>query len=170
MGVGPPGRTGRDQIVQANQFLAAATRRAGEVVVICCDQGAGRFAPALRREGAVVYPVSCAGNLHTSVIELLIRGGSRGVLVLACQPRDCWNREGPRWLIERVYHEREAELQPRVPRERVRVAHASAGDVRAALAELGDFSAAVSHLEAPATERNPEPEMVCDPAEPAVRT
>jgi ferredoxin len=169
MGVGPSGRTGRDQIVHVNEFLAAATRRAGEIVVVCCEQGAGRFAPAVRGEGAVVFPVSCAGNLHTSVIELLIRGGSGGVLVLACPPRDCWNREGPRWLIERVYHEREAELQPRVPRERVRVAHAGAGEALAAIAELRDFTAAISRLETPAAERNPEPDTVCDPEEPAVR-
>jgi coenzyme F420-reducing hydrogenase delta subunit len=70
---------------------------------------------------AVPYSIDCAGNLHTSVVEILLRGGAGGVLILACPERNCWNREGPRWLGERVYHGREAELQPRVERARVRI-------------------------------------------------
>ncbi|NIP82298.1 MAG: hydrogenase iron-sulfur subunit, partial [Gemmatimonadetes bacterium] len=54
--------------------------------------------------------------LHTSVIEYLVRAGAGGVMVVACPPRDCWNREGVTWLEERVYNEREAELKDRVDR------------------------------------------------------
>ena len=96
MGVGPAGRTGRDQLVRVRQFMARPEWRDGEVVAICCDRGASRFGRLLESDGAAVYPVDCAGSLHTSVIELLVRSGSAGVLVLACPPRDCWNREGPR--------------------------------------------------------------------------
>ena len=120
MGVGPPGRTGRDQLEGVRAFLADPARRPGEVVAIACDHGAGRVAAELAEEGAVVYPVDCAGNLHTSVVELLVRGGASGVLVLPCPARDCRNREGPRWLVQRMFEGREAELQDRVDRRRVR--------------------------------------------------
>ncbi len=136
MGVGPPGRTGRDQLVVARAFLASSARRPGEVVVVGCAQAVGQSASW---PGAAAYPVSCAGNVHTSVIELLLRGGCGGVLVLTCPPRDCWNREGPQWLVERVHHGREAELQARVDRARVRIAEVSAGEPGLARRVVADF-------------------------------
>lgn len=165
MGVGPPGQTGRDQIARVQKLLEAADRRPGAVVAICCEHGAGARAQAITAEGAEVFPVSCAGNLHTSVIELLLRGGSGGVLVLACPPRDCWHREGPRWLNERVYHDREAELQARVPRERVRLVYAGASESRVAIAAVREFMADVAGLGLPDAEAAPEIDAVCDPVE-----
>jgi len=118
----------------------------------------------LSTEGAAIYGVDCAGNLHTSVIEMLLRGGSSGVLVLACPPRDCWNREGPRWLVERMYHEREAELQARVDRHRVRVVHATAAESGQAVAALRTFAAGLSSLSVPAVDRTADVVAVCEPA------
>ena len=149
MGVGPPGRTGRDQLADVRDFLASPGRRAGELVVICCEHGAGAHQPALAAAGAVPYPVGCAGSVHTSVIEMLVRGGAGGVLILGCPPRDCWHREGPRWLSERVYHEREAELQARVDRARIRIAHAGAGEPGLAAAIVRAFAADLGALDAP---------------------
>ena len=168
MGVGPPGRTGRDQIAQVQAFLADEARRVGEIVVIACTHGAGAHPNRLRAEGAAVYEVSCAGNLHTSVIELLVRGGMGGVLVIACPPRDCWNREGPRWLSERMYHEREAELQARVPRERVRLAYASAHEAAETVEALRGFRRDVTLLGHPDVEHRPEADTTCEPTETAV--
>jgi coenzyme F420-reducing hydrogenase delta subunit len=150
MGVGPPGRSGRDQLAQVRGFLSAPGRRPGEIVVVCCEHGAGAYASDLRAAGAAPYPIDCAGNLHTSVIEHLLRGAVDGVLVLACPPRDCWHREGTRWLNERVYHAREAELQPRVNRGRVRIANVNAGNRGEALAALRRFAADVKALDQPA--------------------
>jgi coenzyme F420-reducing hydrogenase delta subunit len=86
------------------------------------------------------------------------------VLVLACPPRDCWNREGPRWLVERMYHEREAELQARVDRDRVRVVHATAAEPDQAVAALRTFAATLSTLSAPAVDRTADIQAVCEPA------
>jgi ferredoxin len=160
MGVGPPGRTGRDQLADARRF--ASELGAGRTVVVSCDRGARGWRKRLEAEGAAVHEVDCAGNLHTSVIELLVRGGAAGVLVIACPPRDCWNREGPRWLSERVYHDREAELQPRVDRRRVRVASANASESTEAVALLRDFMAATALLDRPRAEAA-EIDMVCEP-------
>lgn len=122
MGVGPPGRTGRDQLSGVRGFVAERRPGSHDVVLISCTRSAVGSAEF---EGSPVLPVTCAGNLHTSVIEYLIRSGAGGVLVAACPPRDCWSREGPKWLEQRVYHDREAELQERVDRRRVRLLFAA---------------------------------------------
>jgi ferredoxin len=161
MGVGPPGRTGRDQLERVRNYLAGAERRPGELVVIACREGAGALEPALRAEGAVPYPVDCAGNLHTSVIELLLRGGAAGVLVLPCDPRDCRNREGPRWLEQRIYHGREAELQERVDRRRISVVAAGRADSSAVAAAVRRFRGALDEMDqAPAALG--EPDLICE--------
>ena len=163
MGVGPAGRTGRDQLARVRAFLDAPERRAGEIVVACCERGAARFGPALQSDGAALYPVDCAGSLHTSVIELLVRKGMGGVLVLACPPRDCWNREGPHWLSERVYHDREAELQARVDRRRVKLAFANASEPGVARAAVRELAAQVAALDPPSSEPAVTIDTVCEP-------
>jgi ferredoxin len=173
MAVGPAARTGRDQLVRVRAFVATAEAgrsgyRGGHVVV-CCERGARGWGAELAADGAALYPVDCAGSVHTSVVELLVRAGAAGVLVLACPPRDCWNREGPAWLAERMFHEREAELKARVDRRRVRVAHASAGEVSEARAALRAFVADTSALDGAAAEPLVEIDMRCEPVVPEDR-
>jgi Pyruvate/2-oxoacid:ferredoxin oxidoreductase delta subunit/coenzyme F420-reducing hydrogenase delta subunit len=163
MGVGPPGRTGRDQIADIRQFVASPERRAGELVVLCCGHGPAALAEQVAKAGGVPYRIDCAGNLHTSVVELLVRGGAGGVLVLSCPPRDCWHREGPKWLVERVFNGREAELQPRVPRARVGLAHVAAGDHDAATRAVHELVARIAGLEADVAARF-EPTAECESA------
>jgi coenzyme F420-reducing hydrogenase delta subunit len=169
MGVGPPGRTGRDQIEQVRGFLAGPGWKAGEVVTIACVHGAGALADLIRREGAVMYPVDCAGNLHTSVVELLVRGGAGGVVVLPCPPRDCRNREGPRWLRARIYEGREAELQARVDRRRIAVIPAGARELGTVAAAVRAMREVVRELDRPDAEKRPEPDTTCEPAPPLRR-
>jgi coenzyme F420-reducing hydrogenase delta subunit len=164
MGVGPAGRTGRDQVAEVRTFLAAPARRAGEIVAICCAHAATPSVAALDGASVTAYPIDCAGNLHTSVIELLLRGGASGVVVLACPPRDCRHREGPRWLVARVYHGREAELQSRVSRARVRVVHADRGNGRAAFDIVRAFAAEARTLDEPAVGDDEGQEARCEPA------
>jgi ferredoxin len=169
MGVGPPGRTGRDQLERVRGFLAEPERRRGELIAIACEQGAGALEGLIRREGAVLYKVNCAGNLHTSVVELLVRGGAGGVLLLPCPSRDCRNREGPRWMRARMYEGREAELQPRVDRRRIAVAHVGAGQGGELAAAVRAHRETVLELERPAAEARPEPDTTCEPAPPLRR-
>ncbi|MEA3245177.1 MAG: hydrogenase iron-sulfur subunit, partial [Gemmatimonadota bacterium] len=162
---GPPGRTGRDQLARVREFLRSPERRAGELVVVGCDRAALALATASTGERATFYPVDCAGSLHTSVIELLVRAGASGVLVAACPPRDCWNREGPRWLGERMYHDREAELQERVDRRRVRLAHVDARDAAGARAMIAAFARDLDALAAPHAEESLDVDTACEPVE-----
>jgi coenzyme F420-reducing hydrogenase delta subunit len=94
-----------------------------------------------------VFAVDCAGMLHTSVIELFVRVGAGGVLVLACPKEACWNREGAVWLEQRMFHEREAELQERVDRRRVALAHVSLAETARARGALAGFRARIAALE-----------------------
>ena len=167
MGVGPPGRTGRDQIERVRAFVAERRPGMGDVVVVACTRGAGGIGQSDAVDGNPVYPVQCAGNLHTSVIEYLVRAGAGGVLVAACPLRDCWNREGARWLEERVYHDREADLKERVDRRRVRIAHGGLGERAQLLAELRRFHAEIRALAVVPGEEEIDLLPLCEPADDA---
>ncbi|HEX7023970.1 MAG TPA: cytochrome b N-terminal domain-containing protein, partial [Gemmatimonadales bacterium] len=120
MGVGPPGQSGRDQLaLLRSDLLPAFGGTPMPVVAVCCQQAPDGHVAALESGGARIHRVPCVGNLHSSVVELFIRRGAPGVLVCGCPPRDCVGREGPKWLRERLFNDREAELQPRVDRRRV---------------------------------------------------
>jgi coenzyme F420-reducing hydrogenase delta subunit len=79
-------------------------------------------------------------------LEALLRGGAGGVLVLSCPPRDCRGREGPKWLEERVYRGREAELQDRVDRRRIKLAVAAPGAIASALAAYHALARAIAEV------------------------
>ena len=165
MVVGPPGRSGRDQLIAVRELVAERPPATGEVVVIACVRGAGGLAGAPGDlEGARLHPVRCAGSLHTSVIEQYLRSGAAGVMVVACPATDCWNREGGKWVEARMFHEREAELQQRVDRDHVHLAFAGVADRGAVLRELREFRARLARSAAP----DPDPDIdllaLCDRA------
>ena len=165
MGVGPPGRTGRDQLGALRSLVLPERGPGGSlpIVAVCCEHAPASHVAALRARGAHVHGVSCVGNLHTSVIELFVRRGAPGVIVCGCPPRDCISREGPKWLHARVFNDREAELQPRVDRQRVRLVTLAPGDRRASLAAFDDFARALIALDHPTRETDVDLEVVCDP-------
>lgn len=144
MGVGPPERTGRDQMRQMAAFLARHRPGPAEIVLFACSHGPGRDPRLARLPRVHLYPTGCSGSLHTSVMEMALRGGAGGVYVLSCPGRDCTHREGPRWLEERVYRDREAELPARVERRRVRLGPFSALEMEAALADIAGFVAEIA--------------------------
>jgi coenzyme F420-reducing hydrogenase delta subunit/Pyruvate/2-oxoacid:ferredoxin oxidoreductase delta subunit len=169
MGVGPEGRTGRAQLRTVREFIA--TRQpVGRVVLVACDRGAGGLADRAECEGALVYPVSCGGNLHTSVVEYLLRAGVSGVLIVSCPPRDCWNREGARWLEQRLFHEREAELRERVDRRRVQLIYASAGERGVVVTAIRELQEALEPLETTLPERDIDLDRLCEIPEPIAGT
>ena len=162
MGIGPPARSGRDQLAAVRSTLELGEADGLPIVAICCEQVPERHATELRVRGAYVHSVSCVGNLHSSVIEQFLRKGAPGVIVFGCPPRDCVSREGPKWLHERVFNDREAELQPRVDRRRVRLATAAPGDLAGTAQALGSFDRELSALETPNRTPNAMFELVCD--------
>ena len=168
MGVGPPGRTGRDQLGRVKAFVAEHGPGARDVVVVACDRGAGGVGTLSRFQGAPVFGVACAGSLHTSVIEYLVRSGAGGVLVVSCPPRDCWNREGVKWLEGRVHDGREAELKERVDRRRVRLAYAAEGETAAVAAALEAYRIELGALADAEPEEAIDVAVECEPPDPGL--
>ncbi len=205
MGVGPPGRTGRDQLREVEHFLEehglerhslekhGLERHSleehsleehslehhpfgpGDIVLAACFNGLGPHAELLSaaangNAGAVVpFETGCSGSVHTSVIELLLRRGAGGVFVLTCPTRDCRYREGPKWLFERVYNDREAELRDRVDKRRVRIASFSPTEVGAAVRSLAAFREEVAALGDKPVERDVKIELDCEVGAPLAR-
>jgi len=87
-----------------------------------------------------------------------------GVMIASCSPRDCWNREGPKWLEQRLYHDREAELQARVDRRRIRLMYAGLGERREVRRALEEFRRDVRQLDRAQGEKDIELELECEPA------
>lgn len=162
MGVGPPGRTGRDQLARMRSDAQLPVRDALPIVAIVCEQAPARHVAAIRSRGASILSVPCVGSVHTSVIEMVLKEGAAGVIVCGCPARDCVNREGPKWLHERVYSEREAELQPRVDRRRVCLATFAPGDLPGSLAVYGTFALRVALLDRPDHDAAALLEAECD--------
>ena len=115
----------------------------------------------LEARGAVVHSVSCAGNLHSSVVERMLRDGAAGVIVFTCPPRDCVNREGVKWIDQRFYHDREAELPARVDRTRVKVVTVAPGALAQAIESFDVFAAELA-TRSLARDDGVEEEPVCD--------
>ena len=164
MGVGPMLRTGRDQVARLRAVVSLPGVRELRPIAICCEHAAPAHLAPLRAQGAEVRLVSCVGNLHTSVVELSLRAGAPGVMIYTCAPRDCRGREGPRWLHERLYNEREAELQARVDRTLVATAVMAPGDLDGTLDAWRQFTARIAAHERAATPTLDDPlGAVCEP-------
>jgi ferredoxin len=165
MGVGPPGRTGRDQLLDLRERVlpGMTAEPSASIVAICCAQAPRSHVRAVQQRGAVVHEVACVGNLHSSVVERFLRDGFGGVIVNGCAPRDCTGREGPKWLVERLFHDREAELQARVDRRRVLTATFAAGALADSLAAYDSFAREVAALDRPARSDEGTDELLCDP-------
>jgi len=166
MGIGPPGLSGRSQMAALqNDFpvdLVRSLVSPSIVVAYCANTPVGAVS-LLAASGAHLHPVSCVGNLHSSVVESLLRRGAGGVLIGACPPRDCQGREGPKWLDERLFNKREAELQDRVDRRRVMVATFAPGCEADAVRAFADLAERVGALERAVAETNVVVEDECVP-------
>ncbi len=168
MGVGPPGRAGRDQLHEVEQFIEEHAPGPDDIVLAACCNGLGSPQALLSASGngsagtVLPFETGCSGSVHTSVIELLLRRGAGGVFLLTCPNRDCRYREGPKWLFERVYNDREAELRDRVDKRRVRIASFSPTEGEAARQVLVAFREDVASLGDKPVERNVKIELECE--------
>jgi ferredoxin len=163
MAIGPPGESGRDELGRVSDYIAAHRFGPTDVVIVACENGAGRLARGAQADGSSVYPTSCIGHLHTSVIEYLLRAGVGGVLLASCPSRDCWHREGPKWLEERVYAGREAELRESIDRQRLRVVHAGEAERGVVLRALAELRLTVAALDRARREESIEIDTECEP-------
>ena len=87
MGVGPPGRTGRDQMTDVRAFVAAPERRAGEIIVIGCTHGAAAWAVDVAALGGVGLLLNAWAHLAATydgaILRLYLNGNEVGSQALA---------------------------------------------------------------------------------------
>ena len=117
---------------QLRDGLAGLTGSAPKIVAFGCRQGADVH--RLASTDVLSLSLLCTGQLPPSFIEYALRDGADGVLIGACAPGGCEFRLGSRWTAERIAGTREPHLRDSVPRERVALAWADAGE-DAALAD-----------------------------------
>ncbi len=119
------------------QGLAALGDQPCRIAVFGCDHGVD-VRPLAGRD-VVAFSLMCTAQLPPSFVEYALRDGAAGVLVTACAEGSCEYRLGQRWTAERLQGTREPHLRASVPRERLALAWAGAGDepaVRQALHAL----------------------------------
>jgi len=107
------------------------------IVVFGCDRAAD--VRALRRPDTGVISLLCTGQLPPSFIDYALRSGADGVVVTGCAEEGCFYRHGNTWTAQRIAGVREPHLRVSVPRRRVSVVWAAAG-------ELAQLRAAVEHF------------------------
>jgi coenzyme F420-reducing hydrogenase delta subunit/NAD-dependent dihydropyrimidine dehydrogenase PreA subunit len=145
MAIGALGVTARDQVAEVRAFLASEQPAASDVVIVGCGWSAA--AAEAQRTGARLLSVPCVGAMHSSTVELLLRGGAGGVLVVGCPEHDGRTREGVTWTSERLFDGRQAELKERVDRSRVRLVQASIGEGARLHEAVTSFAAEIEALE-----------------------
>jgi ferredoxin/coenzyme F420-reducing hydrogenase delta subunit len=110
--------------------LAALGNRPYKIAVFGCDHGVD--VRQLAGPDVAAFSLMCAAQLPPSFVEYALRDGAAGVLVTACAEGSCEYRLGQRWTAERLQGTREPRLRASVPRERLALAWAGAGDESAA--------------------------------------
>ena len=106
-------------------------------VVFGCERGAN--VASVEAGDVHAAGLVCTGMLPPSFVEYALRHGADGVVVAGCRDAGCEFRLGMRWTAQRLEGRREPHLRDSVPRERLRVVEADAGEeyrLAAALDEL----------------------------------
>ncbi len=157
MGVGPPGRNGREQLKSMEEFLNTQPD-VSPILIIGCQQS---LSAQTFLHDVSYYSVHCSGGLHAAVVEYALRRGVRGVFIISCPPRNCSNREGPKWLHQRLYEGKESALRAHVDTRRVRLSYYGPLERKKALRDLEQFKQDIALLEKQKTEQKVDISLEC---------
>jgi ferredoxin/coenzyme F420-reducing hydrogenase delta subunit len=158
MAIAAAGESARRQLADVREFLAQEAPGAGDVVIVGCDWSAARA--EAERTGAKWLSLPCIGVMHSSTVELLLRGGAGGVLVVGCPEHDGRTREGVTWTKERLHGGRRAELKERVDRRRLRLVQAALGESVLLHDAVRDFADRIEALAAAPADDAAAPDLV----------
>lgn len=147
MGVGPAGRTGRDQIKELEKLLSDRVGAKKSIVIMGCQQSITWPKDYLNNPNYIFHFLHCAGGLHTATIEYALKRGVRGIFILTCPERNCSNREGPKWLRARLYENHDSFLNPLINKRLIRLIHAGAAEKRIVIKNLEEFSVELKRME-----------------------
>jgi coenzyme F420-reducing hydrogenase delta subunit len=129
------------------QGLAALGNQPYKIAVFGCDCGVD--VRRLAGPDVVAFSLMCTAQLPPSFVEYALRDGAAGVLVTACAEGSCEYRLGQRWTAERLQGAREPHLRASVPRERLALAWAGAGDEPALCEALQSLRQRITAAAAP---------------------
>ncbi len=105
----------------------AALRAPVRIMVFGCRYAAR--VEALRSADVAVLTLPCSAMLPPSFIEYLLRRRrAEGIVITGCAAGECNYRLGNRWVEERLARRRAPYLRPNVPRERIALIWAAAGE------------------------------------------
>ncbi len=138
----------RRRLVQGLNDLGDQPRK---IAVFGCDHGFD--VRELAGPDVVAFSLICAAQLPPSFVEYALRDGAAGVLVAGCPEGSCEYRLGQRWAALRLQGAREPHLRASVPRERLALAWAGAGDERAVREALQSLRQRVAPVAAPRSTR-----------------
>jgi ferredoxin/coenzyme F420-reducing hydrogenase delta subunit len=131
LAIGPPGRTARDQLAGARQFVANAGDAERRSLLVTCRHNGGLLDRLRSRyatdAAAALFEVDCAGALHPGTVSYLGRRFA-ATLVVACPTQNCLYREGTALAEARIVGERRPAVSGQIERLYVRVLQASTGE------------------------------------------
>jgi len=144
----------------ANPVIGFVCEHALDLPVLLDAQGRMIGHPIVR-----LIRLPCAGMVKPSWLELALKKGASGALVVACNPGSCHHRTGACVLEERWNGARRPMLPSRCDRSRLRLfmSHRAAQadlikEIEGFLAELGELDAPPLSEVAPPEEEQPEEE------------
>ena len=143
--VGPPERSGREQLEQVEEFCRVEFPQPSpeEVTIITCKHN-GRVPKqwqefAETRSGIHLYFADCCGTVHTQVMERLMQDCG-GIFIHACPERNCFNRDGLELLTQRLFYKRVPFLSREIDRRRLEVDASSEQEVEEAMRRAESFN------------------------------
>lgn len=110
-------------------------------VVFGCDHGVS--VKALRQGNVAAFSLPCIGMLPPSFVEYALRDGAAGVVIAGCPHEGCEFRLGSQWTEARMMAQREPHLRTSVPRSRIQMVWAEAGEDAALKGALDTLMARV---------------------------
>jgi ferredoxin len=125
LAIGPPGRTARDQLAAARQFVASCADPGRRSLLVACRYHAGLPDRPASEPATVRFEADCAGTLHPGTISYLGRHFA-DTQVVTCPPQNCLYREGSTLAAARIVGERAPAVPGQIARLPVRVLHAVA--------------------------------------------
>ena len=143
--VGPPERSGREQLEQIEEFCSAEFPQPSPnaVTIITCKHN-GRVPErwqefATTRPDSHLYFADCCGTVHTQVLERLMQHCG-GIFIHACPERNCFNRDGLDLLTQRLFYKRVPFLSREIDRRRLEIDASSEQEVDEALRRAESFN------------------------------
>ena len=134
----------RERMVEAAQAPSEAPR----ILEFVCDHGPRANADGQAGNDQVTVP--CIGMVPPSFIDMaLARLAVDGVVLSGCTTKGCIYRLGTELTEQRLARERDPYLRKRVPRDRVLLMEANAGDTWTATAKIQAFRERLAVMEPP---------------------